>query len=56
MPKIEAMYDGISAHAGTVTALTFFYEGEPGEPNIDFAGLKRENPARCRRNRRPAGS
>lgn len=33
MPKIEAMYDGITANAGTVTALTFFYEGEPSEPN-----------------------
>jgi hypothetical protein len=33
MPKIEAMYDNITAHAGTITALTFFYEGEPSEPN-----------------------
>jgi len=33
MPKIEAMYDGITAHAGTVTALTFFYEGEPSDPH-----------------------
>lgn len=33
MPKIEAMYDNITANPGTITALTFFYEGEPSEPN-----------------------
>jgi phosphoribosylcarboxyaminoimidazole (NCAIR) mutase len=32
MPKIEAMYDIVSAH-GAPTALTFFYEGEPSEPH-----------------------
>ena len=32
MAKIEAMYD-VVANAGGRTALTFFYEGEPSEPN-----------------------
>jgi hypothetical protein len=32
MAKIEAMYDGVSSQGG-VTAITFFYEGEPSEPN-----------------------
>jgi hypothetical protein len=39
MAKIEAMYDIVSANGGR-TALTFFYEGEAGEPNncIDSQG------------------
>jgi hypothetical protein len=32
LAKIEAMYDVVSAQGGA-TALTFFYEGEPSEPN-----------------------
>jgi len=32
MGKIEAMYDVVSSQGGA-TALTFFYEGEPSEPN-----------------------
>jgi hypothetical protein len=32
LPKIEAMYDVVTAQGG-VTALTFFYEGEPTEQN-----------------------
>jgi hypothetical protein len=32
MPKVEAMYDIVSSQSGR-TALTFFYEGEPSEPN-----------------------
>jgi hypothetical protein len=32
MPKIEAMYDAVAAQGG-VTAITFFYEGEPSDPN-----------------------
>jgi hypothetical protein len=32
MPKIAAMYDTVSAQGGR-TALTFFYEGEPSDPN-----------------------
>jgi hypothetical protein len=32
MAKVEAMYDVVSSQGGA-TALTFFYEGEPSEPN-----------------------
>jgi hypothetical protein len=32
MPKIEAMYSIVTAQGGR-TALTFFYEGEPSDPN-----------------------
>jgi len=32
MPKIEAMFDIVYARGGA-TALTFFYEGEPSDPN-----------------------
>ena len=32
MPKIEAMYNLVAAAGGT-TAITFFYEGEPSDPN-----------------------
>ena len=32
MPKIEAMYDSVSSQNGK-TMLTFFYEGEPKDPN-----------------------
>jgi hypothetical protein len=32
LPKIEAMYDAVAAQSG-VTAITFFYEGEPTDPN-----------------------
>jgi len=36
-PKIQAMFDIVSA-AGLKTALTFFYEGEPGQPNCIAKG------------------
>jgi hypothetical protein len=32
LPKIEAMYDIVS-NLGGATAITFFYEGEPSDPN-----------------------
>ena len=39
LAKIEAMYDAVSSQGGK-TALTFFYEGEPSEPNncVDRSG------------------
>jgi hypothetical protein len=32
LPKVEVMYDIVSSQGGT-TAITFFYEGEPSDPN-----------------------
>jgi hypothetical protein len=32
LPKMEAMFDGVFSKGGQ-TALTFFYEGEPSDPN-----------------------
>jgi hypothetical protein len=39
MSKVEAMFDVVYSKAG-ITALTFFYEGEPADPNncIDTSG------------------